>query len=212
MEFRNLVCTLLSGLSTASNSKHWRSNLFRSLTLLYWGRVTLLKVVRCMEALFLIFNVESNRVTSSALCFSMLLWSVLCGNGRGKKKGKCEHHGIAMGHPERLTNIRYAGPILLRCYLGSALKLAFGKLFRPWWDRKVSKATLSLWFIRRIVSNQSSPFSRTQPTIDRNILRCNTLMPSKCTFVNANVCKVKSMAGVTTALKNLNRNFKLTCL
>ena len=30
---------------------------------------------------FWIFNVESNRVTSSAQCFSMLLWCVLCGNG-----------------------------------------------------------------------------------------------------------------------------------
>ena len=67
---------------------------------------------------------------------------------------------------------------------------------------KSSKATLSLWFIRRIVSDQSSPFSRTQPTIDRNILRCNTLMLSNCTFVRANVCKLKSMAGVTTALRN----------
>ena len=75
-----------------------------------------------------------------------------------------------------------------------------------------SKATLSLWFIRRIVSDQSSPFSRTQQTIDRNILRCNTLMFSNCTFVSANVCKLKSMAGVTTALKNFQRNFKLTCL
>ena len=77
---------------------------------------------------------------------------------------------------------------------------------------KNSKATLSLWFIRRIVSNQSSPFTRTQPTIDRHILRCNTLMISKCTFVNANVCKLRCMAGVKTALKNFNRNFKLTCL
>ena len=77
---------------------------------------------------------------------------------------------------------------------------------------KSSKATLSVWFIRRIVSDQSSPFTRTQPTIDGNILRCNTLMFSNCIFVSANVCKLKSMAGVTTALKNFNRNFKLTCL
>ena len=30
-----------------------------------------------------------------------------------KWKGKCEHHGIAMGHPERLTNIRYADDLML---------------------------------------------------------------------------------------------------
>ena len=77
---------------------------------------------------------------------------------------------------------------------------------------KSSKATLTLWFIRRIVSDQSSPFTRTQPTIDRNILRCSTLMFSNCTFVGANVCKLKSMAGVTTALRNFKRNFKLTCV
>ena len=77
---------------------------------------------------------------------------------------------------------------------------------------KSSKATLILWFIRRIVSDQSSPFIRTQPTIDRNILRCNTLMLSNWIFVNAKVCKLKSMTGVTTALKNFNRSFKLICL
>ena len=88
----------------------------------------------------------------------------------------------------------------------------FFRLMRFGGKGKSSKATLSLWFNRRIVSDQSSPFTRTQPTIDRNILRCNTLMLSKCTFVNANVCKLRSMAGVKTALKNFNRNFKLTCL
>ena len=36
------------------------------------GRFTLRKVVRCMEAGPLKFNVESNRVTSLAQCFSML--------------------------------------------------------------------------------------------------------------------------------------------
>ena len=30
-----------------------------------------------------------------------------------KWKGKCEHHGIAMGHHERLTNIRYADDLML---------------------------------------------------------------------------------------------------
>ena len=30
-----------------------------------------------------------------------------------KWKGKCEHHGIAMAHHERLTNIRYADDLML---------------------------------------------------------------------------------------------------
>ena len=30
-----------------------------------------------------------------------------------KRKGKCEHHGIAMGHYEQLTNIRYADDLML---------------------------------------------------------------------------------------------------
>ena len=102
-------------------------------------------------------------------------------------------------------------PRLLRCYLGSKLKLAFGKLFRPWWKREeFQNHTESM--IHSSHRLKSSPFTRTQPTIDRNILRCNTLMLSKCTFVNANVCKLRSMAGVKTALKNFNRNFKFTCL
>ena len=29
-----------------------------------------------------------------------------------KWRGKCEHHGIAMGHPERLTNIMYADDLM----------------------------------------------------------------------------------------------------
>ena len=45
----------------------------------------------------------------------MLLWSVLCENGRGR----CEHHGIAMGHHERLTNIRYADDLMLYAFLAS---------------------------------------------------------------------------------------------
>ena len=101
-------------------------------------------------------------------------------------------------------------PRLPGCNRGSKLRLAFGKLYGPWWSRKNSKATLILWFVHRIVWNQSSPLIRTQPTVDRSILRCNTLMLSNWTFVNAKVCKVKSMAGVTTALKILNRNS--TCL
>ena len=31
-------------------------------------------------------------------------------------------------------------------------------------------------------------------------------------FVNADLCKLKNMAGVTTGVGNFNRNFKLTCL
>lgn len=27
-------------------------------------------------------------------------------------QGKCGHHGIAMGHPERLTNIRHANDLM----------------------------------------------------------------------------------------------------
>ena len=30
-----------------------------------------------------------------------------------KQKGKCQHHGIAMGHCERLTNIRHADDLML---------------------------------------------------------------------------------------------------
>ena len=47
---------LLTGLSIISYSKHCESNMFHSLTLVYWGRFTLLRV-------------ESSRVTSSAQCF-----------------------------------------------------------------------------------------------------------------------------------------------
>ena len=103
-------------------------------------------------------------------------------------------------------------PRLLRCDLGSKKNWRLASCSVHGGIGKSSKATLSLWFIRRIVSDQSSPFTRTQPTIDRNILRCSTLMFSNCTFVSANVCKLKSIAGVTTALRNFKRNFKLTCL
>ena len=59
------------------------------------------------------FNVASSRITSSAHCFSMLLWTLLCG-------GKCGHHGIAMGHHERLTNRRWADDLML--YPGCRIK------------------------------------------------------------------------------------------
>ena len=103
-------------------------------------------------------------------------------------------------------------PRLLRCYPGSKEKVAFGKLFRPWWNREefqshTESVIHSTHRVRPILA-----ISRTHPTIDRSILRCNTSMLSNCTFVNANVCKLKIMAGVTTALKNFKRNFKLTCL
>ena len=37
-------------------------------------------------------------------------------------------------------------------------------------------------------------------------------MLSNYIFVSATVCNLKTMAGVTTALKHFNRNFELTCL
>ena len=99
-----------TGLSIISYCKHWGSNMFHSLTLLYWGRFTLLKVVRCMEAGLLIFNVGSNRVTSSAHCFSMLLWSVICGNGR-------ENVSI-MAKPWLITNgWQISGMRMIWCYM-----------------------------------------------------------------------------------------------
>ena len=59
-----------------------------------------------LEAGLLIFNVKSHKVTSSANCFSMLLCL-------RKWNGKRKHHGIPMGHHERLRNIRFAdGPFL----------------------------------------------------------------------------------------------------
>ena len=44
---------------------------------------------------------------------SPILFNAAPDSALWKRRGKCEHHGIAMGHYERLTNIRYADDLML---------------------------------------------------------------------------------------------------
>ena len=62
-----------------------------------------------MEAGLLIFNAESN----GGDIFSPMFFNAALECALRKWKGKCEHHGIAVDHHERLTNIRYADGLML---------------------------------------------------------------------------------------------------
>ena len=93
------------------------------------GRFTLLEVVRCMEASLLIFNVESNRVTSSAQWFSMLLWSVLCENGR--------ENASIMPWPWLITDgWEISGMRMIWCYM-PVLSQVFFFILAPFFSRWV---------------------------------------------------------------------------
>ena len=68
-----------------------------------------------------------------------------------KWAGKCEHHGIAMGHHEELTNIRYADDLMLyvRSFPALVEMIVFGDKTMPSMQLQMQKKIADQ---RRVVS------------------------------------------------------------
>ena len=84
-------------------------------------------------------------------------------------------------------------PTLLRCYLGTKLKLAFGKLFRPWWNREEFQS---------YTSSQTNPRHSLEPNQQLNVTFCAAIRWCYLiALLSMPTCApLEGMADVTTAV------------